>query len=1099
MSAIAMTPSRPPVLMKNREPTTMLPRIAPEFIIDPLYRAYLDALEQTAFSGDIRHDYASRLAVATDNSIYQVIPQAVIFPKNTADISLALTLGTQERFQKIKFSPRGGGVAANGQSLSCSIIIDCSKHMRNVLEINVQEGWVRVQPGVVQDQLNQYLLPYGMYFAPDISPSDRATIGGMINTDACGNGQKLIGRTSDHVIELTGVLSNGMVFSSLDSDLPLFQKMASLLANVQSAIQHHFPKAPRTLSGYNLLKAYQNKLYPHYLLCGSEGTLALISECKLKLTPLPNYKKCVVMQYRCFEDALRALEITSNIKPLVIECIDETLLELAREDSIYFYVKNFIENDHEKTGALNIVELVADDEKSLDISVRALCNNINDNQYKLHHAIGYYVAHSPIEIKHCWELRKKSVGLISKNKVGTRRPVPFIEDTAVPPEQLFDYIKEFKQLLCSYQLSFGMYGHVDAGCVHVRPALDLQQKEDQVLHQQLSDQVAALVKKYHGVMWGEHGMGFRTQYNALFLGDELYHVVRQIKTEFDPLNKLNPGKIAVPLGCDEELVQLSGPLRAQFDKQIPLAVQEHYSTALACNGNGACFNYSTHENMCPSFKVTQDRIHSPKGRAVLIREWLRQLKRFNFQMRPAIQSGRFFKKLLHRHDKHDFSHEVFDALNGCLGCKACTSQCPLNVDIPHLKSMFLAYYYQRYWRPFRDYCIAAIETIAQCQSYFPRLSHQLMQLKISSFFLKKWLRMVNLPKISSVSIKKELKKRKAPLFNINLLMELTTEQKEKSVIILQDALSSFYHPDVLLKTYDLLVFLGFSVYVAPFFISGKLYHQRGFLTTFNRIVRRNIRYLNTLAATQIALVGLDPSITLTYRDEYRKIPGHAACDFNVFLPQEWLCKQLSKGRLYPHLLQKRSDNHLSQEQTYNYSVQEKSDDHLSQEQAYNYSVQEKSDHPLSQAHVYNHLTQERSDNRLSQDDCDHAPQKHHLSRTNKNYFLMTHCTEKTMCVASEKEWMTIFAAFGLTLRPLSLGCCGMSGTYGHEVEHVSLSRALFKMSWQPYLQNSDEHAILVATGYSCRSQVERFQGVHLSHPLEIIWDHSLLPILLKNG
>jgi FAD/FMN-containing dehydrogenase/Fe-S oxidoreductase len=1007
----------------------MIPTISPEFTIDLLYQAYLDALQKTAFSGEVRCDYASRLAVATDNSIYQMIPQAVIFPKNTADIAFALTLGAEERFQKIKFSPRGGGVAANGQSLSCSIIIDCSKYMRNILEINLLEGWVKVESGVVQDQLNEYLLPFGMHFAPEISPSNRATIGGMINTDACGNGQKQIGRTSDHVVALKGVLSDGSIFSSHQTDLPFYKEIESLLASEQDEIVKHFPKMPRTLSGYNLLKSYQeNRLNFNYLLCGSEGTLAVISECTLKLTPLPKYKKLVVLQYHHFDDALRALDITSNIKPLVIECIDETLLELARRDAIYFYVKEFIENKDEKTGAINLVEFIADDEKWLNDQIEKLCDTINNNKHQPYHAIGYYVAHEPADIKKCWELRKKSVGLISKNKVGTRRPIPFIEDTAVPPEHLVDYIQAFKQLLDSYQLSYGMYGHVDAGCVHVRPALDLQQKEDRDLHQVLSEQIVALVKKYHGVMWGEHGLGYRAEFNEEFFGKKLYDVVRKIKTTFDPLNKLNPGKIAIPFGCDEELVQLSGPLRADFDKQIPSNWQDEYPDALVCNGNGACFNYSTKDYMCPSFKVTKDRIHSPKGRAAVMREWLRQLKRLDFQMNSTVKPFQFFKKCFTHQNKNDFSNEVFSAFNGCLGCKACTSQCPLNVDIPDLKSRFLNLYYQRYFRPFRDYCIASIEKIANFQSYFPRISNTVMQWQVSQWFIKKFVKMVNVPKISALSLKKELKKRGILSFNLDTLLHLTKEKKDKSVILLQDIFTSVYRPEILLKTYDLFTLLGFSVYVAPFFVNGKSYHTQGFLNRFHRIATRNIGYLNRLAETNIALVGLDPSMTLTYRDEYRKIKGDIRCHFNVFLPQEWLHTHLSAMELTQRITNKRPEK--------TFSLNSLSNDI----------------NPL----------------------------------TNKTYFLLSHCTEKTMCIAAEKEWIAIFAAFGLTLTPLSVGCCGMSGAYGHEVEHVGLSRELFKMSWQPHLQKLDDEIVFVTTGYSCRSQVSRFQGMQLLHPLEVL-------------
>ncbi|MBV8801571.1 MAG: FAD-binding oxidoreductase [Gammaproteobacteria bacterium] len=999
----------------------MLPSILPEFTIDPLYESYLKKLKKTVFSGEICMDYASRLAISTDNSIYQVIPQAVILPKSTEDIAIALTLGAKKEFQKIKFTPRGGGTSPNGQSLSPSIMIDCSKHMRNILEINTEEGWVRVQPGVVQDQLNQYLLSYDAHFAPEISPSNRATIGGMINTDACGNGQKIIGRTSDHIVELIGILADGTVFSSLDLTLPIFSHVSDILIHSQELIKSRFPKTPRTFSGYNILKAYNNGLNLNYLLSGSEGTLTIISECKLKLTPLPAFKKLIVVQYRNFNDALCALDL-ANVKPLVIECIDEKLLELARQDPIYFYIKDFIECKYEYTAAVNLVEFISNSEEDINAQIKDLLYAINSNKGKIQHAIGYYVAESPAEIKKIWELRKKSVGLISKNKVGTRRPIPFIEDTAVAPEHLVNYIAEFKALLDQYKLSYGMYGHVDAGCVHVRPALDLQLHEDRDLHKTLSDKIVILLQKYNGVMWGEHGLGFRSVYNPVFLGEELYAVIRKIKTLFDPHNKLNPGKIAVPFNCTEEIVGLSDSLRGHFDQQIPEAWQAKYSSALVCNGNGACFNYATQETMCPSFKVMKERIHSPKGRATVMREWLRQLSRLSFRIpsnvmdlsiikkdnflnkcRNKINKLKFFlKKCVSRQNKYDFSHEVFAAFAGCLGCKACTNQCPLNVDIPDLKASFLALYYQRYFRPLRDYFIGAIETLARLQGFFPQLTNALLRWKLIALFFKKIVCIVDVPLVSPIALDEELRKRDAPAFSLNKLHTLTLQEKENSVIIIQDAFTRFYHPEVLLAAYDLFTKLGIIVYIAPFFINGKPYHVKGFLYKFKRLVKHNILFLNKLAQTQISLVGIDPSMTLTYRDEYQKALPHELLYFNVLLPQEWLQKHLSKAIKL----------------------------------------------------------------------C-----------SNKNYVLLTHCTEKTMCVAAEKQWVSLFAAFGLSLEVLPAGCCGMSGAYGHEAEHRVLSKELFHMDWAFYLK---KNVIVLATGYSCRSQALRFSGKKLQHPLEVL-------------
>ncbi len=974
----------------------MLPRITPDNLIEKNYLSYLTRLKSSAFSGEIKTDYATRLSVATDNSIYQVIPQAVVYPRSTADIAIALTLSNEPEFTTIRFAPRGGGTATNGQSLSAGIILDCSKYLNAILAINLQEKWVRVQPGVVLDQLNQYLRPYGMHFAPDISPSNRATLGGMLNTDACGNGSKIIGRTSDHIKDITCVLSNGQVIHTqqLNPKDRLQQQLTEILLKNQTLIQEKFFKAPRTLNGYNLQKAYQDKLNLNYLICGSEGTLAVVSECTLKLTPLPPFQKLLVIKYRHFEDALRATEITANIKPLVIETIDEKLIALARKDSLYFQIKEFIDD----ANAINLVEFIGDTEEALIPQITELCTNINNSP----HAVGYYLAKNAEEIKLLWELRKKSVGLISKRQDGTRRPIPFIEDTAVPPEKLADYIGEFKALLDRHQLIYGMYGHVDAGCVHVRPALDTRHAEDEKLVRELSDELVALVKKYGGVMWGEHGKGFRSEYGPDFFGDELYLALRQIKSLFDPHNKLNPGKIATPLDSSESVVKLLGPLRGHYDKQISAAGNTDYAAAIACNGNGACFNYATQDVMCPSFKVTKDRVHSPKGRATVVREWLRQLAKKNYGLDRIYFRSHFLKRWWNSLSKKpDFSHEVYSALAGCLACKACANQCPLNVDVPDFKAKFLVHYHQRYPRHLRDYFIAKGESIAKLQARFPRFFNWLGQRKLLRLALKSFVKIIDPPEVNLLQHKRDLSE-----FELNNIPTNVAELKPNPLILLQDAFTSFYEKNILIACFDFFSALGFSVYIAPYFPNGKPLHVTGFLAEFKQQVESNIAYLRKLGALSIPLLGIDPSITLTYRDEYQKMVGKEKLGFHVALPQEFLLHVIDK---LPKLLNQ------------------------------------------------------------------------------ETYYLLSHCTEKTAQVETEKQWTTIFAALGINLIPLAAGCCGMAGAYGHEREHQTHSRELFAMDWQRHIaQITQPEKHVLATGYSCRSQVKRFKNIKLQHPLEAL-------------
>lgn len=966
----------------------MLPKIPTSMTLQKDYQEYISELKKTQFLGEIRTDYAARLSVATDNSVYQIVPQAVIFPKNCQDIVIALQLCTKEKYQSVKFSPRGGGTGTNGQSLTMGIIIDCSKYMREIIDVDLQENSVRVQPGVILDELNIFLKSMGMQFAPEISPSNRATIGGMINTDACGNGSKIIGRTSDHVIDLTCVLSDGAILhTSQPENYSQYSKtLTALLLQNQELIQEKFINRPRNLNGYNLLKSYSNQLNLNYLFCGSEGTLGVVAEAKLKIQPLPKFKKLVLVKYLSFDDALRSQDMLDLAKPLVVEAIDEKLLNLAREDSMYFKLKDIIDGDI-KSGAVNLVEFVANSEEEINQSIDILCREID----KGNHSLGYYIAKDETEIRLLWDLRKKSVGLISKRQQGTRRPVPFIEDTAVPPEKLADYIAEFKAILDNHGLIYGMYGHVDAGCVHVRPALDLQQEQDEKLFRDLSDAVASLVEKFGGVMWGEHGMGLRCSYAEQFFGKELYYLVRQIKTLFDPKNCLNPGKIAVPLESSDKVFGLTGSLRARFDQTIPSDQQNEYTSVMACNGNGACFNYATQDAMCPSYKVTKDRVHSPKGRATLMREWLR--------LKSVVQNNNQFSQS----DNSDFSHQIYDAMNGCLSCKACASQCPLNVDVPEFKAKFLFDYHKRYRRPWRDYLIAMTETMAVAQAVFPRMARWVLRQKIMQYIIKKVFNIVDVPVLSDISLKKELTKRKAPVLK-------PTETFDKNgVILIQDVFTSFYDTSVVLAVYDFLVRLGLTVYVIELYPNGKPLHVKGFLSRFSQVAQRNATHLKRYAQSGLPMIGIDPSMTLIYRDEYKKLLGGEPLSFEVKLLQEWLVENKSL------------------------------------------------------------LTKIKS-----------QPQQ-------KDYYLLSHCTEKTACVASEKQWQDIFACAGLTFHPLAAGCCGMAGSYGHESEHLTNSKDLFAMDWERYLRdNPNAETSILATGYSCRSQVKRLKGVRLQHPIEVM-------------
>jgi FAD/FMN-containing dehydrogenase/Fe-S oxidoreductase len=1008
----------------------MIAKLNPELALDASVVAFTKALQHAGFTGDIETSYGSRLAVATDNSVYQALPQAVLLPRSTDDIVIMTSLAQTSSFSHLKFSPRGGGTGTNGQALTEHIVVDLSRHMRQILELNVEQRWVRVQAGVIKDQLNAFLKPYGFFFAPDLSTSNRATIGGMINTDASGQGSLVYGKTSDHVLALKTVLIDGNVLNS--HKMPLFEaehraeqpnsigriyrQVLDSCRSKRPLILEKFPRLNRFLTGYDLEHVFNTDLTEFDLsriITGSEGSLGFVTEAKLNITPIAKYKCLVNIKYDSFESALRNSPFLVAAAATSVETVDSKVLNLARTDIVWHQVKDYITDvpGKEMLG-LNIVEYNTESEQEIHAKIAALTARLDEAiEQQQGGIIGYQLTYDAAAINAIYTMRKKAVGLLG-NTAGNHKPVAFAEDTAVPPENLADFILEFRALLDAHGLHYGMFGHVDAGVLHVRPALDLYEPEQECLLRTISDQVVALTAKYGGLMWGEHGKGYRSEYGPAFFGDELFTELRKIKAAFDPHNRVNPGKICTPYQSSDALVSVDGQKRAWFDRQIPVAVRDSFDSSLNCNGNGLCFNYEESSPMCPSSKITKDRRHSPKGRAGLMREWLRLqqqagediLQTEQRLLREGQGISSLWQKLQNtlakRRGEADFSHEVKEAMDGCLACKACAGQCPIKVDVPSFRARFLQLYHSRYLRPAKDYIVGNIERTAPLLAKAPKL--------VNFFLGQRWLQKglehgigyVDTPQLSVPTLAQRLQGRYH--FSFDKLNALSNDERQKTVLLVQDPFTSFYEAELVADALSLLEKLGYKPLLLPFLPNGKPEHVKGFLTQFGRTAATAASFFNQLNQYQLPLLGLDASLVLVYRDEYVKALGKARGDFQVLLFQEWLVQQ-----------------------------------------------------SLPQA-----------------------------NRT-QPFSLLAHCTEKTALPASEKHWQQIFARVGLQLKPLSVGCCGMAGTYGHEKQHLENSKALFDLSWRaPVTELGSEH--ILVTGFSCRSQVKRLVGDKPRHPLQAL-------------
>ncbi|MCJ2092574.1 FAD-binding oxidoreductase [Methylobacterium sp. J-072] len=995
----------------------------------PLYEAAVAELRLRGFEGDLTVSAADRTVFSTDNSIYQVEPGAVAFPRSRDDLVRIAKLLDDPRFTEIVIRPRGGATGTNGQSLGHGLVVDTSRHMNRILEIDVARRTVRVEPGVVKDQLNRALAEHGLFFAPELSTSNRATIGGMISTDACGQGSCLYGKTRDHVLALTCVLTDGTVWEAEPLDEAglgaakarndrvgaIHRTVDTVVTENAALIAERFPKLNRCLTGYDLahLRDASGRFDLKSLICGSEGTLALIAEARLNVLPIPKASVLVALSYVDFDAALRDAQALLPFGAASVETIDSTVLGLARQDPIWAEVQAFFPDDPggRPVHGINLVEFVGDDAQAVDAALARLTTMLEAERGTDTKRLGFTIARGAA-IEKLWTMRKKAVGLLGAAK-GDARPIPFVEDTAVPPERLADYIAEFRALLDAKGLRYGMFGHVDAGVLHVRPAIDLKDPNQNALIREVTEGVVALTAKYGGLLWGEHGKGFRSEFVPATFGP-LMPALEAVKRAFDPGDRMNPGKIASARGG--ALTRIDGvPRRGEQDRTIPPPVRQDFDEALHCNGNGACFNYDPDDAMCPSWKATRERRHSPKGRASLMREWLRlaaqagidpaaELKRQRAGWLPdlfaTLRSG--FRR---GSEADDFSHAVKKAMDGCLACKSCTGSCPIKVDVPTFRAKFLALYHARYARPLKDHLVAALEPLLPLAARMPRLSNAVLANPLARMLLAK-AGLVGIPALSPVDLKTRLAGLGVATATPEVLARLAPAERERTVLLVQDAFTSHFEAALVVDACALLIALGFQPWLVPYRPNGKPLHVHGFLARFAVVARSNAAMLRTLAHSGVPLVGLDPSMTLTYRSEYAQALG--ADDLpQVQILQEWLATQLD--RIAPR-------------------------------------------------------------------------------QGNATLRLLPHCTERTNAPGAVRDWQAVFTHLGLRLDVPAAGCCGMAGTYGHETRNRATSEAIYGLSWAHHVADAPGGTLL-ADGYSCRSQAKLVDGVRLRHPVQALLDH----------
>ncbi len=851
------------------------------------------SLERLAHNleGEFFYDKTMRVLYATDASVYRELPMAVAIPKNENDLKKLVYFANENKTSLI---PRAAGTSLAGQCVGDGIVVDISKHFTKILEFNKEEQWVRVQPGVVRDELNEFLRPHGLFFSPITSTANRAMIGGMVGNNSCGTTSIVYGSTRDHVLELSTLLSDGStaVFSKLSKRIFYSKIKTNTLEGKiynqiyeeliqdfnQANIRNHFPKAQihRRNTGYAVDYLLETELFSKKkeafnfckLLCGSEGTLAFTTEIKLNLDVLPKSEVVVVAAH--FEEVLQSLtgtQVAMKHHPTACELMDKTILDCTKENIEYRKSRWFVQGD---PAAILMVEFRGDSKQEAMTQANRLIENFKTEN------LGYAFPIIPKEkTKQVWNLRKAGLGLLA-NIPGDKKAVACIEDTAVALEDLPNYIEDFSKIMENFDQEMVVYAHAGAGELHLRPILDLKKSEDVQQFYEISKASAELVKKYNGSLSGEHGDGrVRGAFIPLMVGDGNYQLFKRIKKTWDPNNIFNPGKIV-------DTAPMNSFLRYEPDVSLNKikTVFDFSSTdgilraAEKCNGSGDCRKLPlSGGTMCPSYQATRNEKETTRARANTLREFLTNNKKEN-----------------------PFNHEeIKEVLDLCLSCKGCTSECPSNVDMSSMKAEFLHQYYQSNGIPFRARAFANIEKLNRLGSIFPSLFNFFLTNSFFSGIAKSILgvaRERSIPTIHKYSLRKWYAKNYKK-----------GNSENGSVFLFCDEFTNWNDTEIGIKAVQLLTNLKYDVRIIDHPESGRAAISKGMLFKAKKVANQNVSIFKNLIDSGVPLIGIEPSAILTFRDEYPRLVDKNKREeakqlaTNCWMIDEFISKEIQKGKI----------------------------------------------------------------------------------------------------------------------------------------------------------------------------------------------------------
>ncbi len=842
---------------------------------------------------EIFTDLSTRLLYATDASAYKVVPAAVAYPRKKDDLKALVNFATRYGTSLI---PRTAGTSLAGQCVGKGIVLDLSRYFNKVLEVNKNERWALVEPGVILSDLNKQLQKHDLFFAPETSTANRVMIGGMVGNNACGLHSLIYGSTREHLLETEMILHDGSiaVFKDLseddyniilqikDTEGNIYQNMHRLISDstLWKHVQENFPKAaiPRRNTGYAIDKIMQEaffnsqnsfKLNYAKLLAGSEGTLGIFSAFKIRLLPLEKKEKALLcIHFHSIQEALEANTQILQFNPSAIELMDRTVLNLTKENLNQQRNRFFIEGDPK---CILIVEILDKNKSAIQILAKNIENHLRSKGF------GYsFPLITGENIEKVWNLRRAGLGVLS-NVEGDSKPVAVIEDTAVEVSDLPHFIREFNALLSNNNLQNIYYAHVGSGELHLRPLINLKTEAGNQLFRNIALETAKLVKKYNGSLSGEHGDGrLRSEFIPFFFGPHVYKAFEAIKQIWDPKNIFNPGKITMAVTMNTDLRYMPGHQNQVYDTIFDFSKEGGFVRAIEkCNGSADCRKtHITGGTMCPSYMATRDEHKSTRARANLLRELLS-----------------FPRK------KNPFSQkELYDILDLCLSCKGCKSECPSNVDMALIKAEFMQHYRQNKIPSLRTILFAHFTSLYKNLQVIAPVANAFLRPGPISYLLKKTGRIAvkrNLPLIQKQCLTKKITKEDI----------LSNSANGKEIFLFIDEFTNYQDSETGLQVIRLLQKLGYRISILPIFDSGRSLLSKGFVKSAKKIADINIRSIQFLVKTNTIIVGIEPSALLTFRDEYPKLVSKELKEITekiskrFFLFEEFMTNENNNGTI----------------------------------------------------------------------------------------------------------------------------------------------------------------------------------------------------------